>query len=105
VEWWKTSIRFDRRRDNRGRPWASNRGCFEGILWILQTGAAWRFLPDEFPSPSTCWRRLKPSEDEGVWLNAWRMLLGALDEEGRLPGSRKSRFCGPKAVRGKSRKE
>src|SRR5450759_5125549 len=30
-----------RRRDNRGRPWASNRACFEGILWILQTGAAW----------------------------------------------------------------
>ena len=29
-----------RRRDNRGRPWASNRGCFEGILWILQTGVA-----------------------------------------------------------------
>ena len=28
-----------RRRDNRGRPWASNRACFEGILWILQTGA------------------------------------------------------------------
>jgi transposase len=73
-----------RRRDNRGRPWASNRACFEGILWILQTGAAWRFLPDEFPSPSTCWRRLKQWEEEGVWLNAWRRLLGALDEEGLL---------------------
>ncbi len=48
-----------RRPDKRGRPWASNRGCFEGILWILQTGAAWRFLPEEFSSPSTCWRRLK----------------------------------------------
>src|SRR5579875_643229 len=23
-----------RRKDNRGRPWASNRACFEGILWI-----------------------------------------------------------------------
>ena len=64
---------------NRGRPWASNRACFEGILWILQTGAAWRFLPDEFPSPSTCWRRLKQWEEEGVWLDAWRALLGALD--------------------------
>jgi len=73
-----------RRQDNRGRPWASNRGCFEGILWILQTGAAWRFLPDEFPAPSTCWRRLKQWEDEGVWLHAWRTLLGALDEEGLL---------------------
>jgi transposase len=43
-----------RRADKRGRPPASNRACLEGILWILQTGAAWRFLPDEFPSPSTC---------------------------------------------------
>src|SRR5512147_1467022 len=73
-----------RRRDNRGRPWAPNRACFEGILWILQTGAAWRFLPDEFPSPSTCWRRLKQWEEEGVWLDAWRALLGALDAESLL---------------------
>ena len=72
------------RPDRRGRPPAPNRACFEGILWILQTGAAWRFLPDEFPSPSTCWRRLKQWEDEGVWLNAWRALLGGLDQEGRL---------------------
>ena len=73
-----------RRRDNRGRPWASNRACFEGILWILQTGAAWRFLPDEFPSPSTCWRRLQAWQEQGVWLDAWRALLGGLDEEGLL---------------------
>ena len=39
--------------DNRGRPWASNRACFEAILWILQTGAAWRFVPEEFASSST----------------------------------------------------
>jgi transposase len=73
-----------RRKDNRGRPWAAKRACFEGILWILQTGAAWRFLPEHFPSPSTCWRRLKRWEEEGVWLEAWRALLGALDEEGLL---------------------
>jgi transposase len=73
-----------RRKDNRGRPWASNRACLEGILWVLQTGAAWRFLPDEFLSPSTCWRRLRQWEEEGVWLSAWRALLGALDDEGLL---------------------
>jgi transposase len=55
-----------RRADNRGRPQASNRACFEGILWILQTGAAWRFLPKEFPSPSTCWRRLQQWEEKGI---------------------------------------
>ncbi len=73
-----------RRRDGRGRPPAPNRACFEGILWILQTGAAWRFLPEEFPSPSTCWRRLQQWEEKGVWLQAWRTLLGALDQEGLL---------------------
>ena len=72
------------RRDKRGRPPASNRAGFEGILWLLQTGAAWRFLPDEFPSPSTCWRRLQRWQEDGVWLGAWRALLGALDEEGLL---------------------
>ena len=73
-----------RRKDNRGRPWASNRACLEGILWVLRTGAPWRFLADQYPSPATCWRRLKQWEEEGVWLDAWRALLGALDGEGLL---------------------
>ena len=73
-----------RRKDNRGRPWACNRACFEGILWILRTGSAWRFLPDKYPSPPTCWRRLKQWEEQDVWLDAWRALLGALDGEGLL---------------------
>jgi transposase len=73
-----------RRGDSRGRPWASNRACFEGILWVLQPGAAWCFLPDEFPSPPTCWRRLRQWEEQDVWLNARCALLGALDGEGLL---------------------
>src|SRR5271157_9333 len=72
------------RGDKRCRPPTPNRPCFEGILRILKTGAAWHFLSEEFPSPSTCWRRLKQWEDEGVWLDAWRALLGALDQEGLL---------------------
>jgi transposase len=73
-----------RRRGKRGRPPALNQACFEGILWVLQTGAAWRFLSDEFPSPSTCWRRLQTWQEQGIWLDAWRALLGGLDEEGLL---------------------
>ena len=42
-----------RRKDGRGRPPVPNRNGLEGILWILQTGAAWHFLPDEYPRPST----------------------------------------------------
>lgn len=61
-----------------------NRPVFEGILWVLRSGARWKDLPDQYPSPSTCWRRLKQWEEAGVWLTIWRTFLEQLDEEGRL---------------------
>jgi transposase len=42
-----------------------NRPVFEGILWILRTGAQWQDLTERFPSPSTCWRRLRDWEEQG----------------------------------------
>ena len=72
------------RTDKRGCPWASNRDRLEGILWVLRTGSAWCFLPEKYPSPATCWRRLKQWEEQDVWLDAWRALLGASDGEGLL---------------------
>ena len=68
-----------RRGDGRGRPWAANRRCLEGILWVLRTGARWRDLPAQYPNGSTCWRRLRTWEEEGVWLRAWQSLLAQLD--------------------------
>jgi len=67
-----------------GRPWRHNREVFEGILWVLKTGARWRDLPAEYPSPSTCWRRLRLWEERGVWLKVWRAFLGELDAQARL---------------------
>jgi transposase len=49
-----------------------NRPVFEGILWILRAGARWQDLPERFPSPSTCRRRLRGWEEHGVWRKAWR---------------------------------
>jgi transposase len=73
-----------RRHDGKGRPWASNRACFEGILWVLRTGARWRDMPNRYPSGVTCWRRLRDWEERDVWLDAWRALLGTLDRRGLL---------------------
>jgi len=70
-----------------GRPWADSRRVLEGILWILRTGARWQDLPGEYPSPSTCWRRLKRWEEEGVWLDIWRAFVAELDERGQLDWS------------------
>src|SRR5580704_9077481 len=70
-----------------GRPRADDRGCFDGILWILRSGARWKDLPKEYPSPSTCWRRLAEWEYSGVWLKLWRAFLAELDETGQLDWS------------------
>lgn len=67
-----------------GRKRIDDRRCFEGILWVLRSGARWKDLPERYPSPSTCWRRLRDWEDADVWLSIWRSFLGELDERGRL---------------------
>jgi transposase len=67
-----------------GRPWIGNREVLEGILWMLRSGARWKDLPAEYPSPSTCWRRLRDWYEDGTWLRIWRTFLGQLDARGRL---------------------
>jgi transposase len=69
-------------RGGRGR--VNDRRVFEGILWVLRSGARWKDLPDRYPSPSTCWRRLKEWEEADVWLEMWRAFLGELDQQGQL---------------------
>ena len=67
-----------------GRRPKDSRDCFAGILWVLRSGARWKDLPAQYPSPSTCWRRLRDWEEQGIWLDIWRKFLGELDEQGRL---------------------
>jgi transposase len=52
-----------------GRPWAEDRDCLRGILFILRSGISWQMLPtDAFGvSGSTCWRRFQEWTEEGVW--------------------------------------
>lgn len=63
-----------------GRPRVPPRPCLEGILWVLTSGARWKDLPERYPSPCTCWRRLKEWSEKGIWQTAWAMLLGKLDQ-------------------------
>lgn len=70
-----------------GRPWTGNRRVLEGILWILRSGAPWKYLPKEYPHPSTCWRRLRDWEEQDIWLKIWRTFLGELNERQQLKWS------------------
>ena len=47
AQWARIAPHLPRRKRNPqgGRPPADPRKCFEGILWILWTGAPWKALP------------------------------------------------------------
>jgi transposase len=74
-----------RRSRRGGRPRANAHKVLEGILWILRSGARWQDLPEEFPAPSTCWRR--DWEEQGIWLTIWRAFLAELNQREQLDGS------------------
>lgn len=59
------------------------RPCLEGILWILRTEARWKDLPRCFPSPATCWLRLRDWTKAGLFQKAWALGLRALDGQGK----------------------
>ena len=73
------------KRSSKGGPnFISNRRCFEGILWILWTGAQWRALPKEYPSATTCWRRLNGWLEDGTWERAFAAFVHALDQADQI---------------------
>jgi transposase len=54
------------REDRRGRPWSDRRAAFNGILWILRTGAPWQDLPARYGAYQTVHRRFQAWRKQGV---------------------------------------
>jgi transposase len=74
-----------RKKDRKGgRPPLEDRKCFEGILWILWTGAPWSVLPKEYGSKSTVHRRLCKWTDNGTLEKLWRSFLALLAEKDQI---------------------
>jgi transposase len=72
-------------RKRRGRPWADTRSVFEGVLWILRTGAQWAELPRaKFPPYQTCHRRFQRWVREGTLVQGLRVLAEDLLARGQL---------------------
>ena len=65
-----------------GRPPIPNRKALTGILYVLKTGTAWEYLPQEMGCGCgmTCWRRLRDWHEAGVWKKVWQLLLDELGE-------------------------
>jgi transposase len=82
--------KVERRYRFPGRKRIDDRNVLTGILFVLQTGIPWEYLPQEMGCGSgmTCWRRLKEWQDAGVWQKLHEILLARLHAAGRIDWSR-----------------
>jgi transposase len=82
--------RVERRARHPGRNRHPDRMVFQGILFVLHTGIAWEYLPQElgFGSGMTCWRRLAEWTEVGVWPRLHEVLLAELRSANALDFSR-----------------
>lgn len=79
-----------RRQRFAGRKRLDDRKVLTGILFVLQTGIPWEYLPKEMccGSGMTCWRRLREWQEAGVWQRLHELLLARLNEAERIDWSR-----------------
>lgn len=73
-----------------GRPRVPDRAALTGIVFVLQTGIPWEYLPRQMGCGSgvTCWRRLRDWQEAGVWKKIHRTLLAELHRAGKIDWSR-----------------
>jgi transposase len=72
------------KKDGRGRPRRDSREVFNGILWVLRTGAPWADLPARYPPYQTCHRRFQEWVRCKAFENILRALARDMKEEGKL---------------------
>jgi transposase len=70
--------------DKRGPKRKDVRPLFEGVLWILRTGAQWNELPKKYGSYQTIHRRFQEWIDHGVLEEALRRIAEDMEERGKL---------------------
>src|SRR6184192_3401545 len=80
----------ERRFRYPGRKRLPDRQALQEILFVLQTGIAWRHLLLElgFGGGSTCYRRLDEWQRAGVWERLHAQLLSELRAAGEIEWSR-----------------
>ena len=69
-----------------GRPWASDRECLRGVIFVLRTGIPWQMLPSEAfgVSGSSCWRRFRDWSQADIWTKLHHRLLNRLGKRGAV---------------------
>ena len=69
----------DKPRKKPGRPRHDDRPLFDGVLWVLRTGAQWQEMPAAFGPTSTVHARFQEWVQTGAFARAWTLLLEEYD--------------------------
>lgn len=64
-QWEKIEPYLGNKAKKTGRPQADNRRIFNGVLWILRTGAPWRDLPEYYGPWQTVYKRFSQWSEDG----------------------------------------
>ena len=67
-------------RKKPGRPRTNDRPLFDGVVWVLRTGAQWSAVPRAFGPKSTVHDRFQEWVRTGAFARAWTLLLEEYDE-------------------------
>ena len=66
-EEWKIVERKLAPAKSKGRPQTDNRVAFNGILWILKSGASWRFLPSKYGKWNSVYKKFRQWASAGIF--------------------------------------
>jgi len=83
-QWERIAGLFPKQEPVQGRPWRPHREVFNGILWVLFSGAAWRDVPERYGPWKTVYGRFRRWRDDGTFARLLAALQLQLNEEGLL---------------------
>ncbi len=72
-------LAVDKPRKKPGRPRHDDRPLFNGVIWVLRTGAQWDQVPAEFGPKSTVHLRFQEWVQTGALQRAWQAVLRDYD--------------------------
>ena len=68
----------------RGGRWNDHRTTFDGILWVLRTGAPWRDLPERYGKWGSVYHRFNRWRKDGTFDRVLKALRIRLDKAGKI---------------------
>lgn len=77
-------IPIPEKKDGRGRPRQDDRTLLNGMLWILKTGAPWKYLPRQYGNFNTCFGRFQTWVELGIFAEILTILAKDMEDRGKL---------------------